>query len=108
VPLRSRLRLAVERVASETPGVMSSEVRYARSGAVNIAYQVVGDGPLDLLYVPGWISHLDLYWEEPAVARFLRRLGADVSSQDRSFRSRRSKPRRGSRGSRASGGCIRS
>jgi class 3 adenylate cyclase len=52
------------------------EVRYARSGAVSIAYQVVGDGPFDLLYIPGWISHLDLYWEEPTVARFLRRLGA--------------------------------
>jgi class 3 adenylate cyclase/pimeloyl-ACP methyl ester carboxylesterase len=52
------------------------EVRYARSGAVNIAYQVVGDGPVDLLYIPGWISHLDLYWEEPTIARFLRRLGA--------------------------------
>ena len=51
-------------------------MRYARSGAVNIAYQVIGDGPVDLLYVPGWISHLDLYWEEPAVSRFLRRLGA--------------------------------
>ena len=52
------------------------EVRYARNGDVNIAYQVVGDGPVDLLYIPGWISHLDLYWEEPTVARFLRRLGA--------------------------------
>jgi class 3 adenylate cyclase len=52
------------------------EVRYARSGAVNIAFQVVGDGPVDLLYIPGWISHLDLYWEEPTIARFLRRLGA--------------------------------
>jgi class 3 adenylate cyclase len=58
--------------------VKRSDVRYARSGAVNIAYQVVGDGPLDLLYIPGWISHLDLNWEEPAVARFLRRLGAGV------------------------------
>ncbi len=54
------------------------EVRYARSGAVNIAYQVVGDGPTDLLYIPGWISHLDLYWEDPAVAQFLRRLALGV------------------------------
>lgn len=52
------------------------EVRYARSGVVNIAYQVVGDGPVDLLYVPGWISHLDLYWEEPTIARFLLEAGA--------------------------------
>ena len=58
------------------PIVDVPEVRYARSGAVNIAYQVLGDGPVDLLYVPGWISHLDLYWEDPGVARFLRRLAA--------------------------------
>jgi class 3 adenylate cyclase/pimeloyl-ACP methyl ester carboxylesterase len=58
--------------------VDSPAVRYARSGEVNIAFQVVGDGPIDLLYVPGWISQLDLYWEEPSVARFLRRLGSGV------------------------------
>jgi class 3 adenylate cyclase/pimeloyl-ACP methyl ester carboxylesterase len=56
--------------------VEAPEVRYARSGAVNIAYQVLGDSPVDLLYVPGWISHLDLFWEEPAVSRLLRRLAA--------------------------------
>jgi len=56
--------------------VEAPEVRYARNGDVNIAFQVVGSGPVDLLYIPGWISHLDLYWEEPVVARFLRRLGA--------------------------------
>jgi class 3 adenylate cyclase/alpha-beta hydrolase superfamily lysophospholipase len=56
--------------------VQVPEVRYASNGAVEIAYQVVGDGPVDLLYVPGWISHLDLYWEDPTIARFLRRLGA--------------------------------
>jgi pimeloyl-ACP methyl ester carboxylesterase/class 3 adenylate cyclase len=52
------------------------ETRYARSGEYHIAYQVVGDGPVDLVYVPGWISHLDLYWEEPSVAHFLRRLAS--------------------------------
>jgi len=50
--------------------------RYARSGAVHIAYQVVGDGPLDLVVVPGWISHLELGWELPPLARFLRRLAS--------------------------------
>lgn len=49
-------------------------VRYARSGDVNIAYQVVGDGPLDLVLVPGFISHLDLDWDEPRSAHLLRRL----------------------------------
>ncbi len=52
------------------------EVRYARSGDFNIAYEVIGAGAVDLLYLAGWISHLDLYWENPLVARFLHRLGA--------------------------------
>jgi class 3 adenylate cyclase/alpha-beta hydrolase superfamily lysophospholipase len=50
--------------------------KYARSGEYHIAYQVIGEGPPDLVYVPGWISHLDLYWEEPSVAQFLRRLAS--------------------------------
>jgi pimeloyl-ACP methyl ester carboxylesterase len=49
---------------------------YARSGEYHIAYQVIGEGPPDLVYVPGWISHLDMYWEEPSVAQFLRRLAS--------------------------------
>jgi pimeloyl-ACP methyl ester carboxylesterase/class 3 adenylate cyclase len=49
------------------------ETRYASSGEVQIAYQAFGDGP-DLVWVPGWVSQLDLYWEEPALVRFLRRL----------------------------------
>jgi pimeloyl-ACP methyl ester carboxylesterase/class 3 adenylate cyclase len=50
------------------------ETRYAKSGEVNIAYQVVGDGPLDVVFVPGFISHLDLQWADPRIARFLSRL----------------------------------
>ncbi|HEV3478090.1 MAG TPA: alpha/beta hydrolase [Gaiellaceae bacterium] len=50
------------------------ETRYAKSGDLNIAYQVVGEGPFDLVYVPGWISNIELMWEEPAHARLLRRL----------------------------------
>jgi pimeloyl-ACP methyl ester carboxylesterase len=52
------------------------ETRYAKSGNVNIAYQVVGDGPLDLVFVLGWVSHLDYIWEESGYARFLRRLAS--------------------------------
>ncbi len=52
------------------------ETRYARSGDVGIAYQVFGLGPLDLVFVMGWVSHLDWFWKEPAFARFLARLGA--------------------------------
>ena len=53
---------------------MPPETRFARSGSVHIAYQVVGEGPLDLVYVPGWVSHVELAWEEPTLARFLERL----------------------------------
>jgi pimeloyl-ACP methyl ester carboxylesterase/class 3 adenylate cyclase len=49
------------------------ETHYATSGDLQIAYQAFGAGP-DLVWVPGWVSQLDLYWEEPALARFLRRL----------------------------------
>ncbi len=52
------------------------ETRYARSGDVNIAYQVVGDGPRDLVLVPGWVSNLDVFWEEPSMERFLQRLAS--------------------------------
>jgi class 3 adenylate cyclase len=52
------------------------ETRYAKSGDFHIAYQVVGDGPPDLVYVPGWISHLDLHWEQPLLERFLSRLAS--------------------------------
>lgn len=49
---------------------------YAKSGDVHIAYQVVGDGPIDLVLVHGWISHLEYQWEDPALARFLNRLAS--------------------------------
>jgi pimeloyl-ACP methyl ester carboxylesterase len=52
------------------------ETRYAKSGDLNIAYQVVGEGPLDLIYVPGWISNVELNWEEPAHAHVLDRLAS--------------------------------
>src|ERR671938_1152892 len=52
------------------------ETRYAKSGGVSIAYQVVGDGPIDLVLVPGFVSHLDADWDDPRHARFLRRLAS--------------------------------
>ena len=52
------------------------EVRYAWNGDVSLAYQVFGEGPVDLLYLQGYCSHLDLSWESPYLARFLRELGA--------------------------------
>jgi pimeloyl-ACP methyl ester carboxylesterase len=52
------------------------ETRYAVSEGVNIAYQVVGDGPFDLVYVPGWVSNVEVMWEEPRMAAFLERLAS--------------------------------
>ncbi len=51
------------------------ETRYTRCGTINIAYQVFGEGPVDLVLVPGWVSNLDMMWEEPRLASWLRRLG---------------------------------
>lgn len=52
------------------------ETHYARSGEVNIAYQVLGNGPIDLVFVMGWVSHLEYFWREPRFASFLRRLAS--------------------------------
>jgi pimeloyl-ACP methyl ester carboxylesterase len=51
-------------------------VSYARSGNVNIAYQVVGQGPIDIVFVMGWVSHLEYFWNEPSFASFLTRLSS--------------------------------
>ena len=53
---------------------MQPQTRFALSGDVNIAYQVIGDGALDLVFVMGWISNIDEFWTEPSFARFLERL----------------------------------
>jgi pimeloyl-ACP methyl ester carboxylesterase len=55
---------------------VAPETHYARSGDLHIAYQVVGDGPIDLVYVPSWISQVEHYWDEPMVARYFRRLAS--------------------------------
>lgn len=55
---------------------MAPRTQYAHNGDVSIAYQVVGDGPLDLIVVPGFISHLDLDWADDQLKRFLDRLGS--------------------------------
>jgi pimeloyl-ACP methyl ester carboxylesterase/class 3 adenylate cyclase len=56
--------------------VESPRTKYAKSGDVNIAYQVVGDGPHDLVYAPGIISNVELAWEEAHWGRFLERLAS--------------------------------
>ncbi len=55
---------------------MTPETRYAKSGEVNIAYQVASDGEVDLVFVPGWVSHIEYAWEEPSFAPFLERMAS--------------------------------
>ena len=53
-------------------GMGMPETRYARSGDVSIAYQVLGEGPFDVVYAPGYVSHVELIWEAAGIAAFLR------------------------------------
>jgi class 3 adenylate cyclase len=55
---------------------VQAETRYTKSGDVNVAYQVVGSGPLDLVLVSGFVSHLENDWQEPRSAYFLERLAS--------------------------------
>ena len=52
------------------------DTRYAKSGDIHIAYQVVGDGPIDLVFLPGLFSQVEHQWEEPSFAHFLGRLAS--------------------------------
>ena len=52
------------------------EIHYAQSGELSIAYQVLGDGDLDLVFVPGFISNADLSWQAPLFSEFFRRFGS--------------------------------
>jgi class 3 adenylate cyclase len=60
--------------ANRQEEAMTPETRYARSGDLRIAYQVVGSGPLDLVFVSGFFSNLELIWEDPAAEHFYSRL----------------------------------
>lgn len=63
--------LASRRLANVSP-----ETRYAKSGNVHIAYQVIGQGPIDLVLIPGLFTHVEHQWDEPNFARFLERLAS--------------------------------
>jgi len=56
--------------------VKPAETRYARSGDLSIAYQVLGDGPFDVVRIPGAVSNIEVTWHVPALAAFLRQLGS--------------------------------
>jgi hypothetical protein len=71
------------------------DVQYAKSGDVNIAYQVTWAGPFDLVFVPGYVTHLELHWAIPSFAPLLERLSSfsrlirfdkRASSAERRFR----------------------
>jgi len=55
---------------------MPPKTRYAKSGDVHIAYQVLGEGPFDLVFIPGLVSNVDFYWEMPAFPRLLNRVAS--------------------------------
>jgi DNA-binding winged helix-turn-helix (wHTH) protein/pimeloyl-ACP methyl ester carboxylesterase len=64
-------------LAARPPAATRPKTQYATStGGVNIAYQVIGKGPLDLVFVMGWVSHLEYSWQDPSFARFLTRLAS--------------------------------
>jgi pimeloyl-ACP methyl ester carboxylesterase len=52
------------------------ETRFASADDLHIAYQVVGEGPIDLVFVPDWFNHVEAQWDEPASAHFLQRLAS--------------------------------
>src|SRR3974390_1950616 len=56
--------------------MVTPEIRYAKSGDVHIAYQVFGQGPVDLVVIPGFISNIEHYWDWPDLARSLNHLGS--------------------------------
>ena len=60
---------------TETVAVERPETRYARSGKVSVAYQVLGEGPPDLVFVPGVISNVEYAWQLPAIADWLSKHG---------------------------------
>jgi len=56
--------------------MQTPRTHYAKSADVNVAYQVFGDGPSTIVYAPGWISNIEIMWEDPLWTAFMRRLGA--------------------------------
>lgn len=73
-PVASPAAQQAPQIPDPAPHAKLPETHYAVSGSVNIAYQVLGDGPIDLVFVMGWVSHLEYFWQEPRFAAFLRRL----------------------------------
>ncbi len=64
--------LPVGACPGKNEGMECSDIRYTRSGDVAIAYQLIGDGQIDLLFVTGFVSNLAWAWEHPRIVPFLR------------------------------------
>ena len=72
-------RLATPLLFSSSPPLPprpSPETHYVQNGDVNIAFQIVGDGPIDIVFVMGWVSHLEYFWKHHLFASFLDRLAS--------------------------------
>lgn len=72
------LPISSSQTASSSPLLSAAvpETRYVENGDVNIAYQVVGEGDLDIVFVMGWVSHLEYFWKQHLFAGFLNRLAS--------------------------------
>lgn len=78
IPARTGERLLSGQTGTPSVSLPANkpETRYVQNGDVNIAYQVIGQGDLDIVFVMGWVSHLEYFWEEPHFAAFLNRLAS--------------------------------
>src|SRR5437588_638894 len=76
VAIGSHRRLLAVALGLETTDMERPQTRYAKSGDVNVAYQVIGDGPFDLIFAPGFVSNLEYGWEAPSLDHFYRRLAS--------------------------------
>jgi pimeloyl-ACP methyl ester carboxylesterase len=61
---------------AKAPSAVEPEIAYAKSRGLNVAYSATGDGPLDLVIVPGFVSHQEAALEHPPIARAIRRLAS--------------------------------
>src|SRR5262249_55737913 len=66
------------RAPTEASAPVLPEIHYARSGEAHIAYQVLGAGRVDLVFVSGFVSHLEEFWDEPGIAAFFRHLAGQA------------------------------
>src|SRR5436305_1717125 len=74
--VRTRSRSSAEKSGGLAGAFMQPVTQYAKSGDVHIAYQAFGNGPINLVMVPGFVSNVENYWDQPDFARFLNRLGS--------------------------------